>query len=384
MPAPNLMIKLCVEGWKKINHSYAIVNQKQLIELSKLSIYLRHKDIKYLSKEWNELENFNGFSHEENNILDSIKKPLDDEIFDITLRISFPYNYDACNSKKLFVFGTAEYQNIDNHHKYKNLKKIILNNPINIITPSNWSKVGFVNSGFDPDRVAVIPHGVDTLNFFSIDNQIKNKVKRNFGIEEDDFVILNVGSMTENKGIDYLLVAFFILKEKYDNLKLILKDQSNLFKINASKYLKKMKESKYSNLINDKNIKDIIVISKNLSVTELNNLYNIADCYVSPYRAEGFNLTPMEAASSGTPIIVTKGGSTDDYFDSCLGVQVDSKLIHNNNKTMLEPNLDSLIDNILKIKMSKSKFDKKKSQEYLMKNYSWKKITSKIIDLISK
>ena len=51
---------------------------------------------------------------------------------------------------------------------------------------------------------------------------------------------------------------------------------------------------------------------------------------------------------------------------------------------MLEPNLDSLIDNILKIKMSKSKFDKKKSQEYLMKNYSWKKITSKIIDLISK
>ncbi len=384
MPAPNLMIRLCVEGWKKINHSYAIVNQKQLIELSKLSIYLRHKDTDYLVKEWNELENFNGFSHEENNILDSIKKPLDHETFDVTLRISFPYNYDACNSKKLFVYGTAEYQNIDNHHRYENLDKIILNNPINIITPSNWSKVGFVKSGFDPDRVSVIPHGVDTANFFSIENQIKNKIKRNFGIKEDDFVILNIGSMTENKGIDYLLVAFFILKEKYDNLKLILKDQSNLFKIHASQYLKKMKESKYSNLINDKNIKDIIVISKNLTITELNNLYNIADCYASPYRAEGFNLTPLEAASSGTPIIVTKGGSTDDYFDSCLGVQVDSKLIYNNNKTMLEPNLDSLVDNILKIKMNKSKFDKKKTQEYLIKNYSWKKITSKMIDLISK
>ena len=66
-----------------------------------------------------------------------------------------------------------------------------------------------------------------------------------------------------------------------------------------------MKESKYSNLINDKNIKDIIVISKNLRITELNNLYNL-DCYASPYRAEGFNLTPLEATSSGTPIIVTK------------------------------------------------------------------------------
>ena len=50
----------------------------------------------------------------------AIKKPLNDEIFDITLRISFPYNYDACKSKKLFVYGTAEYQNIDNLSQYLN------------------------------------------------------------------------------------------------------------------------------------------------------------------------------------------------------------------------------------------------------------------------
>ena len=65
------MIKLCVEGWRKINHSYAIVNQKQLIELSKLPIYLRHKDIDFATKDWNELENSNGFSQGENNILDN-------------------------------------------------------------------------------------------------------------------------------------------------------------------------------------------------------------------------------------------------------------------------------------------------------------------------
>ncbi len=378
------MIKLCVEGWRKINHSYAIVNQKQLLEFSKLPIYLRHKDVNYIGKDWNELENFNGFSQEENYILDSIKKPLSNEIFDITFRISFPYNFDACNSKKLFVFGTAEYQNINGHHKYENLKKEILTNQINIITPSNWSKEGFIKSGFDPKNVTVIHHGVDTRNFYKIDNEMKIEIKRSFGIKKDDFVILNVGSMTENKGIDYLLVAFFILKQKYSNVKLILKDQSNLFNVYATQYLKKMKESKYSNLLNEENIKDIIIISKNLKISDLNNLYNIADCYVSPYRAEGFNLTPLEAASSGTPIIVTKGGSTDDYFDTSLGLQIDSKLINNSNKTYLEPNLDSLVDSILKIKMKKNIFDKKKVQEYLIKNYSWKKITNQILDIFNK
>ncbi len=378
------MIKLCVEGWRKINHSYAIVNQKQLIEFIKYPIYLRHKDVEFVGKDWNELENFNGFSQEENNILDDIKQPTNNELFDITLRISFPYNFDACSSEKLFVYGTSEYQNIIGHHKYDNLKEISSNKTINILTPSKWSKEGFVKSGFDPDKVKVISHGVDIKNFYPLDDITKNKIKRKFEIKEDDFVILNIGSMTENKGIDYLIVAFFILKQKYDNLKLILKDQSNLFKIHASQYLKKMKESKYSNLINDRNIKDVIIISNNLTISELNNLYNVADCYASPYRAEGFNLTPLEAASSGKPIIVTKGGSTDDYFDPCLGLQIESKIINDKNKTMLEPNLDSLVDNILKIKMNKSKFDKKKIQEYLSKNYSWEKVTEQIFDIITK
>ena len=44
--------------------------------------------------------------------------------------------------------------------------------------------------------------------------------------------------------------------------------------------------------MNDRNLKDVITISNNLNILDLNNLYNIADCYVSPYRAEGFNLTP--------------------------------------------------------------------------------------------
>jgi glycosyltransferase involved in cell wall biosynthesis len=44
-------------------------------------------------------------------------------------------------------------------------------------------------------------------------------------------------------------------------------------------------------------------------------LYNAADCYLSPYLAEGFNLPALESIACGTPVIVSKGGPTDDFTD---------------------------------------------------------------------
>ena len=61
-----------------------MVNQRQLIELSKYPIELKHKDISFFNKNWNEKQNSNGFSIEDNNLINGIKIPEKDEIFDIT------------------------------------------------------------------------------------------------------------------------------------------------------------------------------------------------------------------------------------------------------------------------------------------------------------
>ena len=58
-------------------------------------------------------------------------------------------------------------------------------------------------------------------------------------------------------------------------------------------------------------------------------------CYVSPYKAEGFNLTPLEAAACGTQIVVTNGGSSDDYFDDCMGFKIESKEKNLNNNILV-------------------------------------------------
>jgi glycosyltransferase involved in cell wall biosynthesis len=49
-------------------------------------------------------------------------------------------------------------------------------------------------------------------------------------------------------------------------------------------------------------------------LAQLNVLYNVADAYVTPYRAEGFNLPALEAQACGTPVVATRGGATDDFL----------------------------------------------------------------------
>src|SRR4029078_12894490 len=50
-----------------------------------------------------------------------------------------------------------------------------------------------------------------------------------------------------------------------------------------------------------------------LSFADMARIYHAADCYVSPYMAEGFNFPVLESAACGLPVICTGGGSTDDF-----------------------------------------------------------------------
>ena len=125
-------------------------------------------------------------------------------------------------------------------------------------------------------------------------------------------------------------------------------------------------------------LRDIKIISKNLNLKEIKDLYSITDCYVSPYRAEGFNLTPLEAAACGSQIIITKGGCTDDYFNSCLGFQIESSEKKEDNKYFLNPNIDSLVNILEKKVINKTDDLKMERSNYVTKNFSWDKVVIKL------
>ena len=375
-------MNILIEGWRGINHSFSLVNQWQILELQK-SCELSFKDVPFVSKNWNSEKNFSGLEKDVSDLINNIPNPNKDQIHDITYRISFPFNFnDKFNSKVLFVFGNCEHK-VLNRSKYINNipEKLKFNKEFFIHTPSNWCKEGYLNSGFRDEQVIVVPHGVNEKTFHVISDEEKIKVREQYGIENDAFILTNVGAMTENKGVEKLIAAYGILKKRIDNLKLILKDQSNLYEITTAYLFDKIKRSQFNKkykIINDKMMNDIKIVSKNLSLKEMRNLYSITDCYVSPYLAEGFNLTPLEAAGCGSQIVVTKGGCTDDYYNPCLGYQIESNEKKINDSYLLEPKIDSLVSILEEKIINKPDNYKIERSKYVNKNFSWDKVVSKL------
>ncbi len=241
---------LLIEGWRGINHSFALINQYQIRELLKnddFKIYF--KDIPFPTPEWNKKNNSSGLEDFEEKIF-KLTQPPNKLKIDILYRISFPYRMHGGNANKIFVFGTSEYQKIENMiYQGEELNKKYINKSIKVITSSNWSKIGFIKEGFKENDVIVMPCGVDLTIFKPINKEKKIKIRKKLNINNNHFVFLNVSAMTWNKGINKLLVAFSIIKKKYSYVKLILKDQSNLYKITAKNYISITKK-KISQLIN--------------------------------------------------------------------------------------------------------------------------------------
>ena len=375
------MKSLCIEGWRNLNHSYSIVNQWQLLQLVKSKINLFHKDIKPYKDYWNERRNFGGFNFDQIKIINQIPIPEKDKRFDVVYRINFPLDFSESNSERLFVFGTSEYGNITDSFKGASLKESCCKDNLKIITPSNWSKIGFLRAGFKEKNIKVISHGVEPTVFFQSSYINKSITRKQLGIKTDEFLILNIGALTRNKGIDLLLAAYILLKQKYSNLRLLIKDSSNLYGRTLKNVVIEMsREEKYQHLDFSK-LGDVVTISENLDIDKMNKIYNASDAYISPYRAEGFNLPPLEAAACGVPIIVSKGGSTDDYFSHKLGLQIKSKKIFDEDKATMQisPELDSLIECIDTL-INTSKFGGKIGSKYVHDLFNWQKITDLLME----
>jgi glycosyltransferase involved in cell wall biosynthesis len=376
-------MKLLVEGWLGFNHSYALVNQYQLLEIYKKDIDLYHNHLPN-DYGWNTQTNDHGLSIDEFHTLESIPKATaEGNQFDVEYRISYPFRAYPSYAKRLFVFGTSEYQHIDASFFYGQNLGLIKNLSTNVVTPSKWSSIGFIKAGVDTSRIKVIPHGVNTSIFTPEKKAFQKETRASLNLNEEHFVILSIGAMTRNKGIDLLIIAYLILRKKYSNLRLVLKDLSPLYSISAKSTVESLRHSLFKDYFNETYLSEIILISKNLSLMELSNLYAAVDCYVSPYRAEGFNLTPLEAAACGTPILVTKGGATDDYYETSMGDQIEGKLTHEDDLTWIEPNIESLIERLVNlIEGNETNFDSRKSLDHIRKNYTWLKVTEELLGVM--
>lgn len=373
------MQTLCVEGWRFIHQSFAMVNQWQLLALLKRNdISLSIRDLPFFNDGWRRSKGL--FTEGEEAKLSAIPVLGPDEPANATYRIGFPYDFSPRPSGRTFVFGTAErqYVNDTSFSPPVDVKALSSSDSFFVIAPSNWSRAGYLHRGFRDDQVLVVPHGVATGIFRPSEPERKTTRER---MKLSGFTFANASAMTENKGMDILLRAFAIVAEKNPNVRLLLKGADGLY---DSKNLLLQTISalppRVTTLISDKLLYD----GSTLTTKQMAGFYAAADAYVSPYRAEGFNLPALEASASGVPVIATKGGPTDDFLGEDFALFIDSQIKPaTSGGVYLEPSLDHLVQLMLQV-MDDESWRRKASIAGVnnAKKYDWDTIADKLVAAI--
>jgi glycosyltransferase involved in cell wall biosynthesis len=393
------MISVLFEGWRLLQHSYGNVLAFLLVHLWKqygpnktneIIFYVR--ECSYCDINWKNKQKLT-YSPEYNRIL-KILKPYNGEKVDIIYRQTYPYNLEPPQTPTptpVCVFYTSEFAILNNsyfHHDPKqDIRNYLIRNPNFYFTaPSEWSARGMTGYLEDKTRNKVISHGVDTSIFYRHSNDsIRQQIRRKYNILDNDILLINIGAMTMNKGIFLILEALHhLVNIRKMPFKLLLKGMTDLYKS------REFVDSYINHLgYNTTNLKShIIFVDGTLNYDEINDLFNASDLYISPYLAEGFGLTMLEALASGLRVLVPRTGSASDYIDPIYKnggepyiYYVDSVVIQDGAGLYKNQIDTSSIINILSKNISniKTTLDDKTYlllKKYIKKNYSWYKIST--------
>lgn len=343
------MKRVLIEGWRGLSQSLAMVNHYQLLELVKSpSLLLYCSDLPYILSRWSTGENAPGFSAEHWTSITSIPASTD-EAYDTVYRVAYPYERSKARAKRIVTFMVTEFGLASDNFATGNCNvDTFCTGDNSIVTPSRWSRMKLLEYGYPEEKVHLIPHGVNTDVFFPLTGNERQAARNDLELDSGQFVFLNVGALSDNKGVDRLLLAFQRVRQSYANAHLVLKDSSGLYGRNVADFID-LHMKQYGPFLQE-TLESISVVPSNLSLAELRLLYGCADCYVAPYRAEGFNLPVIESIACGTPVIVTAGGATDDYCDSRTSLKIVADKVENadtrshHSGYWLEPRIDSLTE----------------------------------------
>lgn len=107
-------------------------------------------------------------------------------------------------------------------------------------------------------------------------------------------MVLFVGKLIPNKGVEYLLRAIPIVKEKVSDIDFVLAGPSSF---------ESEKKSKWLELCKELDIKDSVTFTGAVSQEELQDIYSSADIFCFPTMRETFGVVLAEAMATGLPII---------------------------------------------------------------------------------
>ena len=219
-----------------------------------------------------------------------------DRPVEVTVRHQWPPDFRMPATGKLVVYQPWEYGAMPVEW-VERLSAVAAE----VWVPSQWVRDACIRSGLPPESVVVIPNGVDVDRFHPAVPPTELPT-------DASFVFLFVGGTLWRKGADVLLETYLATFTADDDVCLVIKDFGS-----GSFYSGQLLGDSIRRAQDRPGAPEIVYIDWDLTPDAAAGMYTAADCYVHPFRGEGFGLPIAEAMASGCPPIVPRYGPCLDY-----------------------------------------------------------------------
>jgi glycosyltransferase involved in cell wall biosynthesis len=225
------------------------------------------------------------------------------------------------------------------------------------IAVSNQTKKDFIEIyGVDPQRISVVHHGVAIEQIDSVNEDMREKCLRKFGLSNERFVLF-VGTLEPRKNLVNLIRAFAGIRNSQTDLKLVIVGMKGW------RYEEIFEQIDYCNL------REKFLWLGYLDEADKYALMKACEFFVYPSLYEGFGLPVLEAMAC-SKAIVTSENSAMSEFSKGAAIFVDPKKTDQLGGAMLE----LLTNEELKKNMSTQARE-------IAEKMSWKKCALDVLDV---
>ena len=176
----------------------------------------------------------------------------------------------------------------------------------------------FGNKAVKSGKVKIITNAID-VEKFKFNPEARQKLRKEFGFTNDDFVIGNIGRMIPQKNQLFLLNAFCEFKKEKPNAKLLIIGDGDL----RPRICETIRKLEIQNDVHiEKYRKDIC------------ECYSAMDCFAFPSIYEGLGMVAVEAQAAGLRVIASKNVPLDANVGNFEQRDLDNSFLHGIDETL--------------------------------------------------
>lgn len=166
----------------------------------------------------------------------------------------------------------------------------------------------YIKMGVEKDKIELVSNGVNLSEYEILPK--KGEFKREFGLKNNEEIVLYAGRLHATKGIDLLIEAFADISSDLNNTKLVLLGPDDGFR------------SSLESLIQKLDLNDKVIFTGFVDSYEKKMAFVDANVFVTP-QFSGFPITFLESCACGTPIITTNSRDELDWINDNVGYVVE-------------------------------------------------------------